>query len=103
YAGIGATNGLSGPALLLFLAIGQFFIFLSLPFKQIANGREQFRLLLFMSTGANLIKVAGLLCLAWFGRFTLSAFLSIYILASAVELLACLFFGRRFLRLTPGP
>jgi len=92
----------TGLSLLLFLAIGQFFIFLSLPFKQIANGKEQFRVLLFMSTGANAIKVSGLLFLAWSGSFTLSSFLLIYVLASAAELLVCIYMGRRFLALIPG-
>jgi O-antigen/teichoic acid export membrane protein len=88
--------------LLLFLGIGQFFIFLSIPFKQIANGKEQFKVLLLMSTGANIVKVAGLLFLAWFARFTLSSLIFVYCLASATELLVCVYAARRFLRIPAG-
>jgi O-antigen/teichoic acid export membrane protein len=83
---------------LLLLATGQFFIFLSLPFKQIANGKEAFRRLLLMSVGANIGKVIGLLLLAGYGRLTLRTFLIIYISASVLELVICLYTGRRFLK-----
>jgi O-antigen/teichoic acid export membrane protein len=88
--------------LLLFLAIGQFFTFLSLPFKQVANGKEEFRTLLFMSAGANLIKVAGIFLLALLHAITLDSFVGLYVLASAAELLISIFAGRRFLNLRPG-
>jgi O-antigen/teichoic acid export membrane protein len=86
--------------LLLFLGIGQFFIFLSIPFKQIANGRQQFNVLLLMSAGANILKVAGLLWLAWFERVTLNSLIFVYCLASAAELLVCIYAARRFLEIS---
>lgn len=86
---------------LFLLAAGQFLIFLSMPFKQIANGKELFRPLLAMSIGANIFKVAGLLILANVNRLNLDSFIDLYISASAIELMICLYVGRRSLNLRP--
>jgi O-antigen/teichoic acid export membrane protein len=77
--------------ILIFLAIGQLFIFVSSPFKQIANGKEQFRLLLLMSTGANITRVLGLLVFGLLGWVNITYFILIYIVSSAAELVACLY------------
>ncbi|MDP4148558.1 MAG: oligosaccharide flippase family protein [Bacteroidota bacterium] len=95
-------NGYARWNLLLFLAIGQFFTFLSLPFKQIANGKEDFRALLFMSAGANLIKVTGIFLLALLHAITLDSFVLLYVLAAAAELLISIFAARHFLNLRAG-
>ncbi len=87
---------------LILLAIGQFLLFISTPFKQIANGKEQFRVLLLMSIGANVIKVSGLLILAWSGRISLLSFIAIYIIASAAELFVCVYLGKKNLHLRLG-
>ena len=86
--------------LLLLLGIGQFFIFVSLPFKQIANGKEQFPLLLIMSTMANMFKVTALFVLAYMGHTGLWYFAFIYTIAAAIELATCFYLGKRSLQLS---
>jgi O-antigen/teichoic acid export membrane protein len=86
---------------LFLLAAGQLLIFLSMPFKQIANGKELFRPLLVMSVGANIVKVAGLLILANINRLNLDSFIELYISASAIELMICIYMGRRSLNISP--
>ncbi len=96
------TGGAASTTTTLFLlATGQFLIFLSMPFKQIANGKELFRPLLAMSVIANILKVAGLLILAKINRLSLHSFIGLYICASAIELMTCFYIGRRFLNLRP--
>lgn len=96
------TGDLSSRSSTLFLlAVGQFLLFLSLPFKQIANGKEAFQSLLCMSVGANIGKVTGVLILASINRLTLNSFILVYISASAIELLICLFISWRALQLRP--
>lgn len=85
--------------ILVFLAIGQLFFFLAVPFKQIANGKEQFRTLLWMSAAASITKVAGIILLAWMHLLSLPAFILLYNLASAFEWIACVLLTRRHLHL----
>jgi O-antigen/teichoic acid export membrane protein len=85
--------------ILAFLAIGQLLFFLAVPFKQIANGKEQFRTLLWMSASASIIKVTGIILLAWMHQISLLAFIFLYNLASAVELIACIILARKSLGL----
>ena len=88
--------------LLLFLAIGQFFIFLSLPYKQIANGKERFDTLLFMSTGANVLRALGLLLIAWWKGISLQSFVLIYLISAVIEYAVCIWLGKKRLRLAVG-
>jgi O-antigen/teichoic acid export membrane protein len=85
--------------LILLLSIGQFFIFLSSPFKQIANGRELFRTLLLMTTTANLVKLVLLLILLGLNIVSLETFIIIYMVAAAAELLVCLYISKFYLNL----
>ncbi len=80
--------------LLVFLAVSQLFTFFSLPFKQVATGEEQFRLLFYMSTCANLVKAAGLLVLLRFPPLNMMKVVYLYILSTAIELLVCLMFSK---------
>jgi O-antigen/teichoic acid export membrane protein len=77
--------------LLLVLAISQLLSFFSSPFKQLANGKEQFSWLAVMSSVSNLIKSAWLLWIVFFSFLTIQQVLAIYIISSLVELLVCFF------------
>src|SRR5689334_708760 len=76
--------------ILLILAISQLFSFFSSPFKQIANGKEDFRLLAWMSSIANIIRVCWLLIVVLTSLLTIRQLLLIYIISSLAELIFCL-------------
>jgi O-antigen/teichoic acid export membrane protein len=80
--------------LLVYLAVSQLFTFFSLPFKQVATGEEQFRILFYMSTCSNLVKTIGLLVLMQFPPLNMMKVSYLYILSSAVELIVCLIFSK---------
>ncbi len=84
--------------LLIALGVSQFFLFLSMPFKQIATGKEQFRVLLFMSTLSNVIKAVAVPVLALMNKLTTDWVLIIYILGASMELILCLYLSRILLR-----
>lgn len=52
--------------LLLFIGIGKLMIFFSTPFKQLANGLEKFRLLLYMAVTSNLVRSVSLILFSFF-------------------------------------
>ena len=56
--------------LLIALGVSQLFQFFAMPFKQVAMGQEQFRVLLFMSTLSNLIKAVAVPFLALMNELT---------------------------------
>ena len=76
--------------ILLILAISQLLSFFSSPFKQVANGKEDFRLLAWMSSIANMIRVCWLLIAVFTTLLTIRQLLLIYIISSLAELLFCL-------------
>jgi len=76
--------------ILLILAISQLLSFFSSPSKQIANGKEDFRLLAWMSSIANIIRVCWLLIIVFTSLLTLRQLLIIYIISSLAELIFCL-------------
>lgn len=78
-------------ALLLILAISQLLSFFSSPFKQVANGKEHFRMLAAMSTVSNLLRAVGLIAVLAFSGFTIREVLIIFIVSAALELLVCFF------------
>jgi len=86
-------------ALLLILAISQLLGFFSSPFKQVANGKEQFRMLAVMSTISNLVRAIGLIVVLLFSVFTIREVLVIYIASAALELLVCLFLVQNRLKI----
>ncbi len=71
---------------LLVLAISQLVSFISLPFKQIANGKEFFKWLAVMSSVSNLIKAVWLLWVVFFSELTVQQVLVIYIFSALAEL-----------------
>ncbi len=89
----------NGLRIFLLLAVSQFLLFLSLPFKQVANGLERFRVLLAMSVVANSIRVAGLIVLILVKTVSVNSIICLYILSSLLELITCLLLYTRSLQL----
>jgi O-antigen/teichoic acid export membrane protein len=71
--------------LILILAVSQLLSFFSLPFKQLANGKENFGWLALMSSVANVIRALGLLWAVIFATLTMREVLLIYIISSFAE------------------
>ena len=67
--------------LLLLLAISQLISFFSLPFKQVANGKEQFGQLAIMSTVLNLVRSAFLASIVIFSYLTIDLVILVFILS----------------------
>lgn len=72
--------------LLLTLSISQLLSFFSSPFKQLANGKEQFGALAIMSVTANVIRTILLLYYIVFSELDIRTVLIIYIVSSLAEL-----------------
>ncbi len=89
--------------LFLLLAIGQCISFLAIPFRQIVNGLEKFRALFVMSSSANICKAVLLLILVLMQQVSLNLIVEVYILASSVELMACVIIYKVQLRLPLVP
>ena len=68
--------------LLIILAISQLMTFFSLPFKQLANGKEEFRILAIMSLVANLVRSIGILVMIVFKEVGIRQVLILYIFSS---------------------
>ncbi len=80
--------------LLLILAISHLLSFFSSPFKQLANGKENFRFLAIMSSVANLVRASWLLCIILFASLTIENIFVIYIASSLAELLICFYLAK---------
>lgn len=81
----------SAHSLLLIIGISQLINFFSLPFRQIANGKERFDYLVIMSSIANLVRTIGLLIFIIFYRLSIQNVLIIFIAGSLVELVVSYF------------
>ncbi len=77
--------------LLLLVSISQLFTFFSLPFKQVAAGKEAFGWMAAMSSTANLIRFISLSILVLFFKPTIREVISIYIFSALIELLVCIY------------
>ena len=86
--------------LLLILAISQLLSFFSLPFKQIASGKEAFGWVAVMSSVANSIRAIGLLYLILFSSIGIREVLIIYIISSLAELIVSIYLVRSRLNIT---
>ncbi len=87
-----------GLRVFLLLSVSQLLLFVSIPFKQVASGLEQFRTLLAMSVIANAARVLGLLFLIFFNTVSVTTILYLYILSSLLELIICISLYTGFLR-----
>ncbi len=84
--------------LLLFIGIGKLMIFFSTPFKQLANGLEKFRLLLYMSVCSNIVRSVSLILLSFFLKPGITAVIIIFIAGDCTELLLSLYVTKKILR-----
>lgn len=84
--------------LLVALGASQLLLFLTMPFKQIATGKERFRALLYMSTCSNIIKAVGVPVLASLNMLTTGMVLVLFIIGSTMELIVCIFLSRALLQ-----
>ena len=85
--------------LLLILGIGKLMIYLSGPFKQLANGKERFRLLTIMSVGAGLVKCFALLLVWQLHLFNIEMAAVIFVLAEAIEFVISVSLCRFYLKI----
>ncbi|MEO5564241.1 MAG: oligosaccharide flippase family protein [Chitinophagaceae bacterium] len=80
--------------LLLILAVSHLLSFFSSSFKQVANGKENFRVLAWMSSILNLIRAIWLVIVIIDGSLSISQLLSIYIISSLAELIFCVLLSK---------
>jgi O-antigen/teichoic acid export membrane protein len=74
----------------LFIGLGKLLLFFSSPFKQLANGMEQFKPLLFMNTCSNIIRAAALIVVAASNKLNSTSVIIIFITGDAAEFLLSL-------------
>lgn len=84
--------------LLLLLGAGKLMIFFSSPFKQVANGLERFRALLFMSICSNVVRGSSLVMLAFLNRLTMNNIVIVFIAGDIAELLLSMLISVRVLK-----
>jgi O-antigen/teichoic acid export membrane protein len=77
--------------LLLLIAIGKAMVFFSTPFKQVAAGLEQFKLLSRMSVISNIIRGCALLVLSLIHSLTINYVVVVFIIGDVAELLIAIF------------
>lgn len=85
--------------LLLLLAISQLLSFFSLPFKQVANGKEKFGHLAIMSTILNMARSLLLASVVVYSFLTIEAVILIFIISSGLELVASVFIVQKVLKI----
>ena len=73
-------------SLLLVLAVSHLLSFFSSPFKQLANGKENFRMLALLSVASNLIRSIWLVWVVAYSTLSIQQLLLIYIISSLAEL-----------------
>ncbi|HUZ61640.1 MAG TPA: oligosaccharide flippase family protein [Hanamia sp.] len=86
--------------LLLFLGIGKLMIFFSSPFKQLANGLEKFRSLLYMSICSNVIRGAVLILFSFFSALNLTSVIIIFIIGDFAELFLSFYITKKTLKIS---
>ncbi|MDB5139914.1 MAG: polysaccharide biosynthesis protein [Mucilaginibacter sp.] len=86
-------------SLLLLIGIGKLMIFLSTPFKQVANGMERFKILAYMSVISNVIRCVGLIILASAHYLSLHNVIFIFISGDIMELVVVIYLFKRAVKL----
>lgn len=76
--------------LLLLIGIGKLVLFFSSPYKQLANGLEKFKALLFMSTCSNIVRGTGLIILALTKQVSITTVVIIFIAGDIAEFIVSL-------------
>ena len=85
-------------ALLLFLGIGKLMVFFSSPFKQLTNGLERFRPLLFMSICSNVVRSVLLVAGSFYVTLTLGNVVAIFIFGDICELVLSVIIAKKILK-----
>jgi O-antigen/teichoic acid export membrane protein len=85
--------------LLLLIGAGKLMLFFATPFKQLANGLEKFKSLLFMSICSNLVRSVALIFLAFTNYISLQTVIIVFIAGDCTELLLCLFITKYRLKI----
>lgn len=80
--------------MLLWLGAGKLCLFFASPVKQLANGLERFRILLWMNTCSNIIRTILLLVLSYNGQVTVRNTVIIFVIADIAETLLSLLLAR---------
>ncbi|WP_158797196.1 oligosaccharide flippase family protein [Pedobacter sp. L105] len=81
--------------LVLLIGIGKLMLFFSTPFKQVANGMEQFNLLAYMSVISNLVRCVSLLIFGFLHLLSVQTIIIIFIMGDLAELLGAVFLFKR--------
>lgn len=79
-----------GRSMILILAVGKLFIFLSTPFKLMATGKEIFSSLFLMSISGNLLKSIAFLLLSFLGQVSINQILLVFVISEFAELFICI-------------
>lgn len=85
--------------LLLFLGFGKLMIFFSSPFKQLANGLEKFRPLLYMAVCSNIIRGFLLILFFIFGTLSMSKMIIVFVTGDICELILSLAITKKILKI----
>jgi O-antigen/teichoic acid export membrane protein len=86
--------------ILLLIGIGKLMMFFSSPFKQAANGMEQFKLLAYMSVISNIVRCSALVILALLHQLTLKIVIFCFIGGDIIEFLNCLYLFLGFTKIS---
>jgi O-antigen/teichoic acid export membrane protein len=87
---------------LLGIALAKTLLFYSLPYKQLAAGREQFGVLMRMSVASNLVKAAAVVACFIFAVWSVPVMLVIFIVGDLTEWILSGYIGRKFLGAPAG-
>jgi O-antigen/teichoic acid export membrane protein len=93
------TVPLFNKSILLLLGFGKLILFLSSPFKQLANGLEKFRLLNFMSITSISVKCGGMLILFVAGTLSLENGIIVFVFADVCEFLISFLITKKVLKI----
>ncbi|NCI50636.1 oligosaccharide flippase family protein [Sediminibacterium roseum] len=85
-------------SLLLLLAVSQVLSFFSMPFKQLATGKEKYRWLAVMSCAGNLVRSVFLVSVVLFASLTVQQVIWVYIVSSVAELLLSVYLVQKHLK-----
>ena len=85
--------------LLLFLGLGKLMIFFASPFKQVTNGLEKFRLLLYMSVCSNIVRSILLVVFAFCAHLSLAYMVIIFITGDIAEFILSFILTKKILKI----
>lgn len=84
---------------LLLLAAGKLLLFFASPYKQLANGMEQFRPLLLMSTVSNIVRAVSLVALLLTSNVSTFAVLLLFVAGDITEFIVCTWVTKQYLKM----